>query len=52
MKGTRYIHNISLEQNKKVSSDELDTFLNKGWVLGLNLKFSKKLKKQHEEQQN
>ena len=49
MKGTRYIHNTALEQNKKVSSDELDTFLNNGWVLGLNLKFSKKLKKQHEE---
>ena len=39
--GTVWIYNDSLEQNKKVKKEEVETFLNQGWKLGRKMKFHK-----------
>ena len=52
MKGTKIVHNIILQQNKKIKEDELNNYLNTGWVLGLNSEFSRKKKPIHEALQN
>lgn len=48
MKGTKLVHNIILQQNKKIKEDELSTYLNNGWTLGFNSAFSRKKKIPHE----
>lgn len=48
MKGTKLVHNIILQQNKKIKEDELSTYLNNGWSLGFNSAFSRKKKPKHE----
>jgi hypothetical protein len=47
MKGTKLVHNIILQQNKKIKEDELSTYLSNGWSLGFNSAFSKKKKPRH-----
>lgn len=39
--GTVWIYNESLEQNKKVNKEEVETFLNQGWKLGRKMIFHK-----------
>lgn len=39
--GMVWIYNESLEQNKKVKKEEVETFLNQGWKLGRRMNFHK-----------
>jgi len=48
MKGTRLVHNLILQQNKKIKENELSAYLNSGWALGFNSAFSKRKKTPHE----
>lgn len=47
MKGTKVVHHNELKQNKKVKMDDLDQYLNDGWVLGFNSSFKKTRKPRH-----
>lgn len=39
--GTVWIYNESIEQNKKVKKEQVETFLNQGWKLGRRMDFYK-----------
>ena len=39
--GSIWIYNKSLEQNKKVKKEQVETFLNQGWKLGRKMNFHK-----------
>ena len=42
--GTKWVYNLELEENKMIKKDELEKYLDLGWINGFKQKYNKKNK--------
>lgn len=50
--GTVWIHNLNLQESKKIQIEDLDTWLDNDWIKGRKIKFVEKIKKQPKKEIN